>query len=187
MPVLPMPSSPEADRRQPAIAETVAEVVTTYMATLTSERIDHDRPLFDAGLDSLGTLELIEQFEQRFSLTGAAHSPVRPPDDPRACGILRLTGALLRQWRLPLSNPPRDRRATEHASSLSRPAIGHLARCAFAAGCGSRHQAGVLALSIVPLLVLFDLSAGWLTTYQLLLTGPLWLALVPLTTMAVVL
>ena len=38
------------------------------MATLTSERIDHDRPLFDAGLDSLGTLELIEQLEQRFSL-----------------------------------------------------------------------------------------------------------------------
>ena len=45
----------------------------------------------------------------------------------------------------------------------------------------------VLALSIVPLLVLFDLSAGRLTTYQLLLTGPLWLALVPLTTMAVAL
>jgi len=45
----------------------------------------------------------------------------------------------------------------------------------------------ILALSIVPLLVLFDLSAGRLTTYQLLLTGPLWLALVPLTTMAVVL
>ena len=38
------------------------------MATLTSERIDDDRPLFDAGLDSLGTLELIVQFERRFSV-----------------------------------------------------------------------------------------------------------------------
>src|SRR5262249_2945475 len=45
----------------------------------------------------------------------------------------------------------------------------------------------VFALSIVPLLVLFDLSARQLTTYQLLLTGPLWLALVPLTTMVVAL
>ena len=32
------------------------------------ERIDHDQPLFEAGLDSLGTVELIEQFEQRFRL-----------------------------------------------------------------------------------------------------------------------
>jgi acyl carrier protein/phenylacetate-coenzyme A ligase PaaK-like adenylate-forming protein len=62
-PTLATPSS-----ASPAIARTVAEVVTTYMATLTSERIDHDRPLIDAGLDSLGALELIDQFEQRFSL-----------------------------------------------------------------------------------------------------------------------
>jgi polyketide synthase PksN len=38
------------------------------MTTLTSEPIDHDRPLFDAGLDSLGILDLIEQLEQRFAV-----------------------------------------------------------------------------------------------------------------------
>ena len=63
-----LPPSAVQSSASPAIAQTVAEVVTTYMATLTSERIDQDRPLFDAGLDSLGTLELIELLEQRFSL-----------------------------------------------------------------------------------------------------------------------
>ena len=67
-PAGPRPPRPCRRQRRRAIAQTVAEVVTTYMATLTSERIDHDRPLFDAGLDSLGALELIEQLEQRFSL-----------------------------------------------------------------------------------------------------------------------
>jgi len=41
--------------------------------------------------------------------------------------------------------------------------------------------------TLIPLLVLFDLSTRRLTAYELLLTGPVWLAMVPVTSMAVAL
>src|SRR5262249_39777343 len=121
--------------------QTVAEVVTAYMAVLTSERVDHDRALFDAGLDSLGALEFDRAARAALFAKGAAHSPVRAPDDPRACGVLRLTGRA-RARGVGSRVPPCERRATELISSVSRPAIGHRARCAPAAGGDSRHQAG---------------------------------------------
>ncbi len=179
----PTPTVPSS--ASPAIAQTVAEVVTTYMATLTSERIDHDRPLFDADLDSLGTLELIEQLEQRFSLKVpptllydhptirevAAYFASQDPPVPAAAIESSRATASPRAHQLLLA--PNDWPPRPSALLLQMAALGI--------------KPAILALSIVPLLVLFDVSTGRLTTYQLLLTGPLWLALVPLTTMAVAL
>ena len=181
-----LPPSAVQSSASPAIAQTVAEVVTTYMATLTSERIDQDRPLFDAGLDSLGTLELIELLEQRFSLQV-------PPTLLYDYPTIRELAAYfaLQDAPAPVASAAASPRATAKPpspSASSRPrrsaiSPGALLLQMVALGI----KPAVLALSIVPLLVLFDLSAGRLTTYQLLLTGPLWLALVPLTTMVVAL
>ena len=186
-----MPVPPDAQftgggQSSAAIAETVAEVVTTYMATLTSERIDDDRPLFDAGLDSLGTLELIEQFEKRFSLKVP---PTLLYDHPTMRELVAYFA--LQDTAAAVASAAEQPRAT--AELPSTPAPSRARRSATAPGAlllqvvALGIKPALLALSIVPLLVLFDLSAGWLTTYQLLLLGPLWLALVPLTTMAVVL
>ena len=157
------------------------------MATLTSERIDDDRPLFDAGLDSLGTLELIEQFEKRFSLKVPPTLLYDHPTMRELVAYFALQDTACAQWRLPLSTPaqPLSYRAVQLllAPGDRQPRPERFC-CRLWLSASNRQS---LALSIVPLLVLFDLSAGWLTTYQLLLMGPLWLALVPLTTMAVVL
>ena len=181
-----LPTSAVQSSASPAIAQTVAEVVTTYMATLTSERIDQDRPLFDAGLDSLGTLELIELLEQRFSLQVP---PTLLYDHPTIRELAAYFA--LQDAPAPVASAAASPRATAKPpspSASSRPrrsaiSPGALLLQMVALGI----KPAVLALSIVPLLVLFDLSAGRLTTYQLLLTGPLWLALVPLTTMMVAL
>jgi non-ribosomal peptide synthetase-like protein len=169
----------------PAIAQTVAEIVTRYMATVTSERIDQDRPLFDAGLDSLGTLELIEQLEQRFSLK------VPPTLLYDHATIRELAGYFASQDApAPVAAAEPSRAAAEppNPSGHSRARVSATAPGALVLQLACLCiKPAVLALSIIPLLVLFDLSAGWLTTYQLLLTGPLWLGLVLLTTMAVVL
>ena len=181
-----LPTSAVQSSASPAIAQTVAEVVTTYMATLTSERIDHDRPLFDAGLDSLGTLELIEQLEQRFSLQVP---PTLLYDHPTIRELAAYFA--LQDAPAPVASAAESPRATAKPPSPSAPSRPR--RSAISPGAlllqmvALGIKPAVLALSIVPLLVLFDLSAGRLTTYQLLLTGPLWLALVPLTTMAVAL
>src|SRR5262249_51940021 len=73
------------------------------------------------------------------------------------------------------SVPPRTRRSSTTPGTL------------LLQGLALFIKPAIFALSIVPLLVLFDLCAERLTTYQLLLTGPLWVALIPLTSMAVVL
>ena len=178
-PAVPLSASPE-------IAQTVTEVVTTYMATLTSERIDHDRPLFDAGLDSLGTLELIEQLEERLSLKVPPillydHPTIRDLAAYFASQDAPVPGASTAESPHATAEPPSPSAPARARQSAGTPSVLLLQVVAL----GIKPM--VLALGIVPILVLFDLSAGRLTTYQLLLTGPLWLALVPLTTMTVVL
>ena len=170
------------------VAETVAEVVTTYMATLTSERIDHDQPLFEAGLDSLGTVELIEQFEQRFRLKV---SPTLLYDHPT---INELTAYFASHT---ATAPPAT--ANESPRSIAEPPLqpppSRWERAAAAPGAlllqvlGLGVRPALLAFSVpFPLLVLFHVQrASRLTKFQLLLTGPLWLALVLLTTMAMTL
>ena len=169
----------------PAIAQIVVEIVTKYMTTLTSERVDHDRPLFDAGLDSLGTLELIEQLEQGLSLKVP---PTLLYDHPT---IRELSAYFASQDATAfVTSAAESPGATAEAPS---PSPSSRARSATAPGALALQvvalgiKPAILALSIVPLLVLFDLSAGRLTIYQLLLIGPLWLALVPLTAMAIAL
>ena len=49
--------------------DAVAALVRSYLATVTSQYVDDERPLFDVGLDSLGTIELIVQLETRFATT----------------------------------------------------------------------------------------------------------------------
>jgi 4-hydroxymandelate oxidase len=170
---------------QPIVA-TVAQIVSTYMATLTPEPINHDQPLFEAGLDSLGTVELIEQFELRFQVSVP---PTLLYDHPTinelaayfashaATATFDAAMELPRLAAEPSRQPPpshRERAATAPGALLLQ-----------VLGLGVRPA--LLALSVVPLLVLFDLSAQRLTKFQLLLTGPVWLALVLLTTMAVTL
>ena len=53
----------------PPASDAVAALVRAHLATVTSQHVDDERQLFDVGLDSLGTLELIEQLEERFATT----------------------------------------------------------------------------------------------------------------------
>ena len=180
----PTPATPSS--ASPAVAQMVAEVVTTYMATLTSERVDHDRPLFDAGLDSLGTLELIEQLEQRLSLKVPPtllydHPTIRELAAHFASGDAPAPTASAADSLRATAEPPSPSAASRARRSATAPAA--LLMQVVVLGI----KPAVLALSIIPLLVLFDLGARRLTTYQLFLTGPLWLALALLMTMAVAL
>ncbi|MGA8261342.1 MAG: alpha-hydroxy-acid oxidizing protein [Arenicellales bacterium] len=188
-----VPPAPASPSSSPATAQTVAEIVTTYMGTLTSEPIDQDRPLFDAGLDSLGTLELIEKFEQRFSMevpptllydhptirelgayfaSSDASEPTAPAAEPQGATTTPPDAT---------SEPPEPSSASRTRRSATEPSALLLQLVSLIV------KPAVLALSIVPVLVLFDLSAGRLTAWELFLTGPVWLAMMPLTSMAVVL
>ena len=177
------------------IERTVAEIVTTYMAALTSERISHDLPLFDLGLDSLGALELILQLEGRFSLE---LPPTLLYDHPTIRGLATYLAA--RDTIAPVtaaSTAEFARFTAEHPRvTAERPTWSVRSGVRFSATAPGALlfqmvtlliKPVVIALSIVPLLVLFDLSTRRLTAYELLLTGPVWLAMVPVTSMAVAL
>jgi non-ribosomal peptide synthetase-like protein len=200
-----IPAVPSAASR--TIEQTIAEIVTTYMAALTSERVGHDRPLFDVGLDSLGAMELMVELEERFSLelpptflydhptirklaayfaSRDARAPVASTAEfPRVTGELpRVTAEFPRvtaEFRRVTAERPA--RSAPSGTRRSSTAPGALLLQTVTLGI----KPVVLALSIVPLLVLFDLVAGRMPTYLLLLTVPLWPALVPLITMAVAL
>ena len=168
------------------IAEAVGQIVSSYMATLTTEPIHHDQPLFETGLDSLGTIELIEQFERRFQMKV---SPTLLYDHPTINELATYFASHAAPASYdPADESPRPAEESQHHSALSgeqRSATAPGALVLQLLGLGVRPT--LLALSVVPLLVLFDLSASRLNPFQLLLTGPLWLALIPLTTMAVAL
>jgi acyl carrier protein len=163
-----LPPSTVQSSASPAIAQAVAEVVTTHMATLTSERIDQDRPLFDAGLDSLGTLELIELLEQRFSLQVP---PTLLYDHPTIRELAAYFA--LQDAPAPMASAAASPRATAKPASPS--ASSRPRRSALSPSALPRRWLGIAGgpgAEYRPLLVLFDLSAGRLTTYQLLPTGP---------------
>ena len=209
-----LPTTAAPPSASPAIAQAVAEIVTTYMAALTSERIDHDRPLFDVGLDSLGAMELMVELEERFSvelpptllydhptiskLAAYFASPDGASPAVSRAEFPRVTGELPRATAEFPRVTAEFRRVTAEFARVtserpSRSASSGARRSATAPGALLLQvvtlgiKPAVLTLSIVPLLVLFDLGARRMTTFQLVLTGPLWLALVILTTMAVAL
>jgi len=185
VPTAPAPASAAIDQ----IEHAIAEIVTTYMAALTSARIDHDRPLFDMGLDSLGALELMLQLEGRFSLE---LPPTLLYDHPTIRGLATYLSA--QDTLAPMTTTAEFSRFTaEHPrvtaerptwsvpSGVRRSATAPAALLLQLVILGIKPM--VLVLSIVPVLILFDSVARQIPTAQLLLTGPLWLALVPLTTM----
>ena len=159
------PPRPCRRQRRRRSRQAVAEIVTTYMAALTSERIDHDRPLFDVGLDSLGAMELMSQLEERFSLKvpptllydhptirelaayfaspDGASPAVSRAEFPRVTGELPATAEFPRvtaEFRRVTAEFPLT--ASDRVDRLLwRAAIGHRARCAPPASGDSRHQA----------------------------------------------
>ena len=180
--------SPATTASSPArcgAAEAVREIVSDYMQTLTTSAIGPDEPLFDAGLDSLGALDLISQLEQHFGTTVSQTLLYDHPtmnglasyfeaDEQSAIPDLSADTAAANENRA--SEPVHDaaRRSATAPMSLLFQSVGIFLRPL------------VLALSILPVLVLFDLCAQRLSRLELLLTGPGWLALLLADTMAVV-
>ena len=171
--------------------DAVAALVRAYLATVTSQHVDDERPLFDVGLDSLGTIELIVQLENRFATTvpptllydhptirelsayfnGLA--PAQPPPGPNSSAL----PAAARD------KPPGTEAETEpedlpeagsatSASALALQLLGLLVRPA------------LLAVAFVPAVVTFELATSRLSALELLLLGPLWLAAVLVVSMA---
>jgi uncharacterized oxidoreductase len=182
-------AGPAAEATSPSgagqIAQTVRQIVTGYMATLTSELIDPDEPLFDAGLDSLGALDLIVRFERRFQTTVSQTLLYDHPTISQLVAYFEAhagtAGARAEPGHFSKDDkhrvaaaPEAGRRSPINPGSLLLQSIGILIRPI------------VLALSVVPVLVLFDLCARQLSGLQLLLTGPLWLGLLMADTMLIV-
>ena len=177
--ILPTPNSS-------SIADAVEQVISSYMKTVGSEPLAPDQPLFEAGLDSLGAVELIELFEQRFRISVsptllydhptvtalknyfAAHATAVAEDIGESVAPIGQSASWTR------SEPSARRRGALSPANVMVQLFGLLVRPA------------VLALSVLPVLVLFDLTARWLSPAKLLLTGPLWLALFLANAMAII-
>jgi glycolate oxidase len=171
--------SPDSD----SIVEEVERVVVDYMKAIASEPPLPDQPLFDAGLDSLGAIELIELFEQRF---GISVSPTLLYDHPTVTALKAYFSANAMALTenadaaAPIGDSARQARSGVRRSVLTPASI-------VLQFVGLLVRPTVLALSVLPVLVLVDWCARWLGPSGLLLTGPLWLALFLTNTMALIL
>jgi non-ribosomal peptide synthetase-like protein len=176
---------PTGSPRPLSVSEAVEQVVADYMGTISSEAVRPDQPLFEAGLDSLGSIELIALFEKRFQMSV---SPTLLYDYPTLAALktyFEANGATLGNAIENLDAPTDD--------ETSQPKLGRREGAALTVATvvlqplGLFIRPALLALSIMPVLVLLDACSRWLNGYELLLTGPLWLALFLANTMGIVL
>ena len=174
-----------------------------YLATVTSQHVDDERPLFDVGLDSLGTLELIAQLEKQFATTVP---PTLLYDHPTIRALSAYFDGLAPDQGAPapissgLPDAARDEPAeTEPLTEpLTEPRTGpedlpplpSNARSATSASALVLQLIGLLvrpalfAVAFVPAVVTFELAARRLSALELLLLGPVWIAAVLFLSMA---
>jgi uncharacterized oxidoreductase len=166
-------------------AEAVRQIVSSYMKGLSDTQIGPDEPLFDAGLDSLRALDLLFRLERHFGTTVPQTLLYDFPTMNALAAHFEAAGQ-------PTTGAPaagssgRDGEQAMHSTSSAarRSAIAPVALLLQTVGLLLRPL--VLALSIVPILILFDLCAQRLDGFELFVTGPLWLALLLADTMAIV-
>ena len=165
-------------------AEAVRTIVTRYMESHANAAVGPDEPLFDAGLDSLGALDLISQLEQHFGRTVSQtllydHPTINSlaayfeADDPAAVPEVPAQAA----------DVTRGERASPTEAAIRRSASAPLSLLLQSVGILLRPL--VLALGVLPVLLLFDLCAQRVSRLALLATGPCWLALLLADTMAI--
>lgn len=175
----------EASLALRAVGDLVDEIVTNYMRKLSPHPITDDQSLFDAGLDSLGAIELIEQLERRFLVKA---SPTLLYDHPtlralklyftsnveQVPGIVAMkVGAAAPDTAA--STAPTHRQSTPGIAAALFQAVGLCVRPA------------VMAFSVLPVVILVSSASQWLSFYQLFLLGPVCFGLLVANTMAAVL
>jgi non-ribosomal peptide synthetase-like protein len=162
----------------PSVLDTAAleQVVLDYMKMITSSKLNADQSLFDAGLDSLGAIGLIDLLETRFRVSVP---PTLLYDHPTLEALKRyfdsnaiaVIGDSIVEARRQADQDPGQSEVAQKPGGAVTP----LAVVLQVLGLFVRPV--LLSFSVLPVLVLLDLCSHWLNRYELLLTGPLWLAL----------
>jgi len=169
--IKPAPATPAPATVGRGAAEAVRQIVSRYMQPLTDSAIAPDQPLFDAGLDSLGALDLISQLEQHFGTTVSQTLLYDHPTINGLASYFEATGeAATRQPPAGAAAADENRASESTPGAIRRSATTPVSVLLQSAGIFLRPL--VLALSILPVLILFDLCAQRLSRLELFLTGP---------------
>jgi acyl-CoA synthetase (AMP-forming)/AMP-acid ligase II/acyl carrier protein len=161
-----------------SVTDTVEQIVLDFLKKINLAAPAPDQPLFDAGLDSLGALELIELFERRFRINV---SPVLLYDYPTLNALKEYFRLAFRgQVFDDVANDGPAEAVTEPdqapADSTHRRALTSVAVLLELIGLCIRPA--LLAASLLPVLIVLDLCSGWLNRFELSLMGALMAGLV---------
>ena len=168
------PISPKQDTR-----EVILQILQNV--GVNAAEIRDDASLFNAGLDSLGALDLIDQLQMRFGVQTPASLLY---ENPTIAGLV----AQFRE-RAPRPEGPLEERARASQASPSpdaEPTVGRPLAAPVAMGLQALSlliRAGLFVFSTIPVLLAAQYLAGVVSPLELFLLGPLMLAAVMVLTM----
>jgi 4-hydroxymandelate oxidase len=180
--------NPNQSNEPPALGITdQAAIKTLIQETLDALGVAHtqeDQSLFEAGLDSLGALDLIEQLQNRLGVVVAPSLLYEHPTIEALVAYFRDQAIEPRSQTIDINEPP----VNEPISSVSEPvAVGRPLNKVLAFLIQTLSlllRPAMLAVGLIPTLILAQWSAEHISPLQLFLLGPVFLSMMLLGTMS---